>query len=323
MKNLRRNFLKTALIAPFFPTFAIAQTYPTKPVTIVVPQTTGGTNDAVGRILAQKLAEITGQGFIVENRPGAGGNIGTEYAARAPKDGHTILLTISSTQAINPALYKRIGFDPIKDFEPVASVGVVPNVLVVHPSFPAKNMTEFLTVSRQQKPEYQYASAGNGSLNHLLGAMLTSKTGIPLQHLPYKGVAPALTDLLGGHVPMAFASLPSCIEHVRAGRLRALGVSSAKRSPALPDVEAIGEKVPGYAGELWVAMFAPSGTPQAIVTKLSELISEATASADVQAKFKSLGVEQLPGGPSKLAVILKEDIERWRPIVQASGATID
>lgn len=323
MKNLRRNFLKTALIAPFFPTFAIAQTYPTKPVTIVVPQTTGGTNDAVGRILAQKLAEMTGQGFIVENRPGAGGNIGTEYAARAPKDGHTILLTISSTQAINPALYKRIGFDPINDFEPVASVGVVPNVLVVHPSFPAKNMTEFLAVSRQQKPEYQYASAGNGSLNHLLGAMLTSKTGIPLQHLPYKGVAPALTDLLGGHVPMAFASLPSSIEHVRAGRLRALGVSSAKRSPALPDVEAIGEKVPGYAGELWVAMFAPSGTPQPIVTKLSELISEATSSADVQAKFKSLGVELLPGGPSKLAALLKEDIERWRPIVQASGATID
>jgi tripartite-type tricarboxylate transporter receptor subunit TctC len=320
VKLLKYKFLICGLLAA---TGLHAQTYPNRPVTIVVPQTPGGTNDAVGRILAQKLNELTGQSFVVENRPGAGGNIGTDHVARSGKDGYTLLLTISSTQAINPVLYKKIGFDPVKDFDPIAPVGVVPNVLVVHPSFPAKNMTEFLAIAKQQKPEYQYASAGNGSLNHLLGAMLSSRADIPLQHVPYKGVAPALTDLMGGQVPMAFASLPSCVEHVRAGKLRALGVSSPKRSPALPDVEAIGEKVPGYSGELWVGLFAPAGVPTGVINKLSELVEQANASADVAAKFKTLGVEQLSGGAVKLAAMLKDDIERWAPIVKASGAKID
>jgi tripartite-type tricarboxylate transporter receptor subunit TctC len=322
MKLLKCKILICGLLAAAAPSL-YAQAYPSRPVTIVVPQATGGTNDAVGRILAQKLNELTGQGFIVENRPGAGGNIGTEHAARSAKDGYTLLLTISSTQAINPVLYKKIGFDPVRDFDPIGPVGVVPNVLVVHPSFPAKNMTEFLAVAKQQKPEYQYASAGNGSLNHLLGAMLTSRAGIPLQHLPYKGVAPALTDLLGGQVPIAFASLPSCIEYVRAGKLRALGVSSPKRSPALPEVEAIGEKVPGYSGELWVGLFAPAGTPASVINKLSDLVAQATSSGDVASKFKVLGVEQVSGGATKLSAMLKDDIERWAPIVKASGATID
>lgn len=322
MKIKKRSFLIAGLAVAMAPNLH-AQGYPSKPVSIVVPQAPGGTNDAVGRILAQKLNELTGQSFIVENRPGAGGNIGTEHAARSGKDGHTLLLTISSTQAINPVLYKKISFDPVKDFDPIAPVGVVPNVLVVHPSFPAKNMTEFLAAAKKQKPEYQYGSAGNGSLNHLLGAMLNSRAGVPLQHVPYKGVAPALTDLIGGQIPMAFASLPSCIEFVRAGKLRALGVSSTKRSPALPDVEAIGEKVPGYAGELWVGLFAPAGTPANVVSRLSDLVTQATASPDVANKFKTLGVEPLSGGATALSVMLRDDIERWTPIVKASGATID
>ncbi|MCZ8220054.1 MAG: tripartite tricarboxylate transporter substrate binding protein [Acidovorax sp.] len=302
---------------------AFADTYPSKPVTIVVPQAPGGTNDTVGRILAQKLGELSNQRVIVDNRPGAGGNIGTDFAARAPKDGYTLLLTISSTQAINPALYKKVPFDPVKDFEPIAPVGVVPNVLVVNASFPAKNLAEFLKVAKASKEEIQYASAGNGSLNHLLGAMLSTSTGVPLQHVPYRGVAPALTDVMGGQVPVAFASLPSCIEFIKSGKLRALGVSSAKRSPALPDVPSISEVVPGYVGDLWVGLFASRGTPAPVVTKLSQWVAAAVAAQDVQERFKVAGVEPLTGGPTRLAQLLQEDIVRWAPIVKASGAVVD
>jgi tripartite-type tricarboxylate transporter receptor subunit TctC len=317
----KRRFCLAAIAAACAP--AWSQTYPSKGVNIIVPQAPGGTNDGVARILAQHLTERMGQTFIVDNRAGAGGNIGTGLAARAPKDGHTLLLTISSTQAINPAIYKKPGFDPVNDFEPVAPVGVVPNVLVAHPSFPAKDMAQFLTAAKSQRPPYQYASAGNGTLNHLLGAMLNSSAGLELEHVPYKGIAPALTDLLGGQVPLAFASLPSCIEHVRSGRLRALGVSSPKRSPAAPDVPAIAEFVPGFSGELWVGLYAVAGTPAPVIKRLSEEVAIATADPTVLEKFKVLGVEPLSGGPARLAEMLKEDLARWAPIVKASGATID
>lgn len=302
---------------------AFADTYPSKPVTIVVPQAPGGTNDTVGRILAQKLSELSNQRVIVDNRPGAGGNIGTDFAARAPKDGYTLLLTISSTQAINPALYKKVPFDPVKDFEPIAPVGVVPNVLVVNASFPARNLADFIKVARASKEEIQYASAGNGSLNHLLGAMLSTSTGVPLQHVPYRGVAPALTDVMGGQVPVAFASLPSCIEFIKSGKLRALGVSSAKRSPALPDVPSISEVVPGYVGDLWVGLFAARGTPAPVVSKLTQWVTAAVAAPDVLERCKVAGVEPLSGGPTRLAQLLQEDIARWAPIVKASGAVVD
>ncbi len=322
MDQSRRDFTVLSA-ASLFALGAHADSYPAKPITIVVPQAPGGTNDTVARILAQKLGVLSGQRVIVDNRPGAGGNIGTDFAARATKDGYTLLLTISSTQAINPALYKKIPFDPVKDFAPIAPVGIVPNVLVVNPSFPAKTLAEFIQVARASKPEVQYASAGNGSLNHLLGAMLSSSAGVPLQHVPYRGVAPALTDVMGGQVPVAFASLPSCIEFIKGGKLRALGVSSAKRSPALPEVQAIGEVVPNYAGELWVGLFAVRGTPGDVVTKLAELVAAAVAAPDVQERFKIAGVEPLTGGPTRLAQMLQEDITRWAPIVKASGAVVD
>lgn len=300
-----------------------AQAWPTKTVTIVVPQAPGGTNDALGRILAQKLTERLGQTFVVDNRAGAGGNIGTAAAAKAPRDGYTLLLTISSAQAINPALYKSTGFDPVKDFDPIAPVGVVPNVLVVNPSFPGRDLKEFLAEVRRKTPPYQYASAGNGSLNHLLGEMLNRAAGLSLEHVPYKGVAPALTDVIGGQVPMAFASLPSCIAHVKAGKLRALGVSSARRSPALPDVPSISEQVPGCVGDLWVGLFAVAGTPSAVVERLAAEVAAATASPDVVEKFSALGAEVLRGGPAQLATMVKDDLARWAPIVKASGAQVD
>ncbi len=318
----RRDFCLAASAAGLSST-AWAQAYPAKTVQMVVPQAPGGTNDAVGRILGQKLTERLGQSVVVDNRPGAGGNIGTVYAAQQPRDGYTLLLTISSAQAINPWLYKRTGFDPVKDFTPVAPVGVVPNVLVVHPSFPARTMREFVEVARAHKPPYQYASAGNGSLNHLLGAMLNQAAGLQLGHVPYKGVAPALNDVLGGQIPMAFASLPSCIQHIKAGKLRALGVSSPRRSPFAPDIPAIAETLPGFSGELWVGLFVTAGTPDAIVRKLAQEVEAVVSAPDVQEKFATLGVEKLTGGPEALANMLRADLAAWRPIVAASGASVD
>jgi tripartite-type tricarboxylate transporter receptor subunit TctC len=224
---------------------ATAQTaYPSRPVTLVVPQAAGGTNDIVGRLVGQKLGEVMNAAVVVDNRPGAGGNIGTQLVAKAPKDGHTLLMTISSSQAINPALYRNPGFDPVRDFRPVSLIGAVPNVLLVNPAFPARTLAEFLAATRARDANYQYASAGNGTLNHLLGEMLNEMAGIHLQHVPYKGVAPAINDVLGNQLPIVFASLPSALPHIRSGKLRALAVSGARRSPALPDVPAIAEAVP-------------------------------------------------------------------------------
>ncbi len=319
----RRDFCLAATAAAAGTGTALAQAWPSKPIQMVVPQAPGGTNDAVARILAQKMSERLGQPVVVDNRPGAGGNVGTVYAAQQPRDGHSVLVTVSSTQAINPWLFKRTGFDPVKDFIPVAPVGVVPNVLVVHPSFPARTMREFIEVSKTHKPAYQYASAGNGTLNHLLGAMLNQAAGLQLGHVPYKGVAPALNDVLGGQIPMAFASLPSCVQHIKAGKLRALGVSSPRRSPFAPDIPAIAETLPGFSGELWVGLFVPAGTPEATVRRLAQEVEAAVSAPDVLDKFATLGVEKLAGGPDALAGMVKADLARWKPIVEQSGASVD
>jgi tripartite-type tricarboxylate transporter receptor subunit TctC len=260
---------------------------------------------------------------VVENRPGAGGNIGTVAVARAAKDGHTLLMTISSAQAINPAVYKNPGFDPVKDFTPLALVGAVPNVLVVNPSFPAKNLQDFLKLVKSEPGKYQYASAGNGTLNHLLGEMLNSMAGVKLQHIPYKGVAPAMTDVIGGQVPMAFASLPSVLQHLKAGRLVAIGVSSPARSPVLPDVPAIGEQVPGYSGTLWVGLFGVRGVSPDIEARLQDAMKKVLAAPDTQEKLQAQGVELANVTSSQFATILQDDIARWARIVRESGATID
>lgn len=302
--------------------------YPSRPVVMIVPQAAGGTNDIVGRVVSQKLGEVMGASVVVENRPGAGGNIGTQLAAKANKDGHTLLMTISSSQAINPALYKNAGFDPVKDFRPVSLIGAVPNVLLVHPSFPAKSVPELLALARAKPGQYQYASAGNGTLNHLLGEMLNSMAGVNLQHVPYKGVAPALNDVLGGQLPMLFASLPSSLAHIKAGKLRALAVSGASRSPVLPDVPTLAETVPGYNGTLWIGLFAPAGVPQDVFSKLQDGMNKTLAARDLRDKLEQQGVElagpaDKPVTPEQFAAILNEDIAKWARIVKTSGASVD
>jgi len=306
-----------------------AQTaYPSRPVLMVVPQAAGGTNDIVGRVVGQKLGEVLGGSVVVENRPGAGGNIGTQAVARAPKDGYTLLMTISSSQAINPALYKNPGFDPVMDFRPVSLIGAVPNVLLVNPSFPAKNVAELLALAKAKPGHYQYASAGNGTLNHLLGEMLNAMAGVSIQHVPYKGVAPAINDVLGGQLPMVFASLPSALSHIQAGKLRALAVSGPARSPVLPDVPALAETVPGYNGTLWIGLFAPAGVSSEILTRLQDGMAKALASKDLRAALEKQGVElagtpERPVSAEQFSMLLTEDIAKWARIVKSSGAAVD
>ena len=303
---------------------AAQSSYPARPIVLVVPQAAGGTNDIVGRVVGQKLGEVLGGSAVVENRPGAGGNIGTQYVARGPKDGHQLLMTISSSQAINPSLYKNPGFDPVKDFVPLGLVGAVPNVLLVNPAFPAQNLAEFLALARKSGADYQYASAGNGTLNHLLGEMLNSMAGIKLQHVPYKGVAPALNDVLGGQLPMLFASLPSALAHIQAGKLRAIAVSGAKRSPTLPNVPAIAEAVPGYDGQLWIGLFGPAGLPAPVQAQLEEGMRKTLAAKDLRDKLEQQGVEIAPPTtPAQFAALLKDDIAKWARIVKSSGASVD
>ena len=298
--------------------------WPSKPVRIVVPFPAGGSTDLVARFIAQGLSEKFGQQFIVDNRAGAGGNIGTSYAAKAAKDGHTLMLTVSSAQAINPWLYKSPGFDPVKDFTPIALIGAVPNVLVVHPSFPAKTLKEFIDLLKTKPARhFQYASAGNGTLNHLLGEMLGSYAGVSLQHVPYKGVAPAINDVLGGQVPIAFATPASVLQHIRSGKLVALGVSTPQRSPSLPQVPAIGELLPGYSGSLWIAMYAPRGISADIEAQLQAAMKKTLEQADLKEKLVAQGVELSNATPAQLASLLQEDLARWSKTVKESGATID
>ena len=323
---LRRVLVAAALAVPVL---AVAQgAYPSRPIVMIVPQAAGGTNDIVGRLVSQKLGEVLGASAVVENRPGAGGNIGTQAAAKAPKDGYTLLMTISSSQAINPALYKNAGFDPVKDFGPISLIGAVPNVLLVNPSFPAKSMAELIALAKAKPGEYQYASAGNGTLNHLLGEMLNGMAAISLQHVPYKGVAPALNDVVGGQLPMLFASLPSSLANIKAGKLRAIAVSGAARSPVLPDVPTVAETVPGYNGTLWIGLFAPAGVPPDVLARLREGMARTLAAKDLRDKLEQQGVElagtaDKPVTPEQFAALLNEDIAKWARIVKTSGASVD
>ena len=325
----RWAFLSSLVGALTVGTTVFAQTaYPNRPIVMIVPQAAGGTNDIVGRLVSQKLGEVLGTSAVVENRPGAGGNIGTQAVSKAPKDGYTLLMTISSSQAINPALYKNAGFDPVKDFKPISLIGAVPNVLLVNPAFPAKSLAELIAMAKAKPGEIQYASAGNGTLNHLLGEMLKSMAGIDLQHVPYKGVAPALNDVLGGQLPMLFASLPSSLAHIKAGKLRALAVSGTARSPVLPDVPTVAEAIPDYSGTLWIGLFAPEGVPPEILSRLQDGMGKALADKELRDKLEQQGVELAgsaakPVTPEQFATLLNSDIAKWARIVKSSGASVD
>lgn len=302
---------------------AQAQSYPNKPISMVVPQAAGGTNDIVARLIAPALGEAIGTSIVVENKPGAGGNIGTQGVARAPKDGYTFLLTINSAQAINPSLYKNPGFDPVNDFVPLYYVGATPYVLVSPPGSPYKTLADVVAAAKKKPGELSYASAGNGTISHLLGAMLNMSAGIDMQHIPYKGVAPAINDVLGGQVPLAFASLPSALNYIKAGKLQAIAISSAKRSAAAPEIPTIAETYPDCVGEVWVAIFAPMGVTAEVIKKVQAAMEKTMSTAEVREKLTAQGLDLAPVPPVKLSSLLKEELAKWAKIVKASGAQLD
>ena len=302
---------------------ALGQEYPARPVTIVVPQAAGGANDILGRIVAQQLAQHFGQQFVVENRVGAAGNIGTAAVAKAPRDGYTLLFTISAAHAVNPTLYAQAGFDPVKDFDPVMLVATVPFLLVVHPAVPANSVKELIDLAKAEPGKMAYGSSGNGSTNHLLGEMFKSMAGVDMLHVPYKGVAAALTDMLGGRVQVAFASVPSVRSHLKEGRLRALGVSTLKRSSVAPEVPPVGNTVKGYDADFWVALFTPAGTTKEVPAKLHAALATALTDADVRERFAAQGAEVVGGTPQQLSGALRNDVVKWGKVVKTAGIKID
>ncbi|WP_342129811.1 Bug family tripartite tricarboxylate transporter substrate binding protein [Hydrogenophaga sp. OTU3427] len=326
MTLLRRHLvqLPLALAALALQPQAMAQdSYPSRTVTIIVPQAAGGANDAIARVIAQKLSEQTGHTFIVDNRTGAGGNVGTAMAAKAKPDGYTLMLTADSSMVINPSLYKSTGFDPVKDFEAIGPVATAGYVLVANPAFAARNVTELVALAKQQPGKINIGSAGNGTLNHLIGEMLGKATGIDLVHVPYKGSSAAVTDLVAGQVQVSVQSLPSSIAFIRSGKIKVLGVVNPKRVAALPDAPTIGETIKGFGATPWYGLFAPIGTPKALVTQLNNEIAKALESRDVQERLAGLGCEPFKSSPEQFATLVRDDLPRWARIVKESGATID
>jgi tripartite-type tricarboxylate transporter receptor subunit TctC len=300
--------------------FAFAEGYPDKPIRIVVPYPPGGFNDTLARTFGRKLTESWKQPVIVDNRPGGGTTIGTGLVAKAPADGHTLLI-VSFAFAVNPALYRELPYDSAGDFAPVILAAGTPNLLVVNPTLAAKSVPDFIKIAKSRTGGLNYASAGNGSSNHLSMELFKSLAGLNLVHVPYKGSAPAVTDLIGGQVDAMFDNVPNVIQHVKAGRLRALAVSSRKRSAFLPDVPTVAESgVPDFDVSVWFGVVAPAGTPAPVVAKLNAEMNRILALADVAQLFRAQGVEPRGGNPREFAAFLRSQTAKWAKVVKDSGA---
>ena len=306
-----------------FPHLSWGQSFPNRPVTVVVPHAVAGTNDIVGRILAPSFGEVLSGSAIIENRPGVAGNIGTQSVARAPKDGYTLLLTINSSQAINPSLYKNPGFDPQADFTFLSYIGATPYVLVTQPNSMYKTLADVVNDAKKKPGEIAYGSGGSGTLNHLLGVMLGVSANINLLHIPYKGASPAINDVLGGQIPLAFASLPSVLGFIKAGKLHPIAISSAKRSSSAPDIPTMAETYPDCIGEVWVGLFSPAGVSPETTKKIQDAMTKTMQKNDVREKLIGQGLDLSPIPNNKLSDYLKEELSRWAKIVKTSGATVD
>src|SRR3954452_24235479 len=291
--------------------------YPERPITMVVPFPAGGSTDLVARVVAEKMSQELGQQVVVDNRGGAGGNVGAAAAAKADPDGYTILMGTVATHALNPALYKKMPYDPVKDFAPISLLVVVPNVLVVNPDFPAHSVAELIALLKAKPGEYSYASSGNGTPLHLSGELFKTMAGVDMVHVPYKGAGPALIDVMGGHVPIMFDNLPSSTEHIKAGKLRGLAVTTAERAPSMPDLPTIAESgLPGYEPYTWNALFAPAGTPPEVIAKLNEAALQALADPGVQAKLQGFGAQVKGSTPDELGAHVQAELAKWAPVVK-------
>jgi len=294
--------------------------YPNRPVRLIIPWPPGGSNDVLGRLLAKRLSETTGQPFVVDNRASAGGILGQELGAKAPPDGYTLTLATSGTMAITPFVYEKLGYDPLTSYELVTLYALVPYMMVVTPSVEAHDVREFIALAKSKPGGLNLASTGTGSINHLAGELFNLMAGTQTLHVPYKGGGPALTDLMAGRVHVYFASVASLISHVRAGKLRALGVASLNRSSQLPDVPTLDEQgLKGYDVVSWVGIVAPAGTSPTIVNRLHGDISKIMASADMRQRLASIGAEPAAMGPSEFRAYLKADLARWGPVIKQVG----
>ena len=324
--STRRTFTLAAASAlgllALTPLAAQAQAFPTKAITIIVPFSAGGTTDILARVLGQFMSKDLGQPVIIDNRAGAGGNIGTQLVARAAPDGHTILMGTVGTHAINQSLYPKLAFDPIKDFAPLTRVALVPNLLVANPAQPFKTVKELIAHAKANPGKVTFGSSGSGTSIHLSGELFQQMAGVDIQHVAYKGSAPAVNDLLGNHIAIMFDNMPSAISHVKAGKLRPLAVTTPQRSPALPDVPTIAEAgVPGYEATSWFGLLAPAGTPAPVVAKLNTAILKALADPDVKKKLLEQGAEPAGETPAQFATFIASETVKWGKIVKQSGAT--
>jgi tripartite-type tricarboxylate transporter receptor subunit TctC len=299
---------------------AQAQAFPNRTITLVIPFAPGGSTSIVGRVIADRMSQLLGESIVVDNRPGAGGTVGTKLVAKSEPDGYTLLLGYTGTLAIGPSLYKNVGYDPRKDFAPIGMIGHAPNSLVVHPSFPAKTVAELIGYAKAHPGKVNFGSAGVGTVSHICGEYFAQAAGITLVHIPYKGTAPALTDVLGGHIPMAFAPIPAAHANVSGGLLRALAVTSASRSTLLPDVPTISESgLPGFDISLYYGLVAPAGTPRAVIDKLNKELKAALASEEVKKQLSQDGTEITPGTPEDYAAFIDKDEKKWSQLLKASG----
>jgi tripartite-type tricarboxylate transporter receptor subunit TctC len=301
---------------------AAALDYPTRPVRWIVPYTPGGGTDITARIMAQWLSERLGQQFVIENKPGAGNNIGTEAAIHSPPDGYTLLL-VNPANAINTTLYPRLSFNFIRDSAPVAGIMRVPNVMEVNPSLPAKTVAEFIAYAKANPGKINWATSGNGTSVHLSGELFKMMTGVEMANIPYKGSAPALTDLIAGTVQVIFDNMPPSLPHIRAGKLRALAVTTATRSEALPEVPTVAETVPGYEASAFYGMSAPKGTPPEIIDKLNQEISAALADPKVKARLAELGGILIPGSPADFGKLVAAETDKWAKVIKEGGVSLE
>ena len=301
-----------------------AQPYPTKPIHMIVPFPSGGTADALARVMAQRLSEALGQPFVIEDKPGAAGNIGSEYVARAAPDGYTLLYgTIGTHGGINLALYKKLPFDPVKDFAPIALAHVLPNIMVVNVDVPAKNVAEFIAYLKANPGKVNFASSGNGGISHLAGELFKTTTGTQMTHVPYKGGVAALTDMIGGQVQVMIETSTNALAQSRPGKVRAIAISTLKRSPIAPELPPIADTIPGYEITSWTALYAPAGTPKEIVARLAGEMAKLPKNKAYTDQLLVMGAEAPESSPEHLAGYMQGEIAKWAKLVRESGAKID
>jgi tripartite-type tricarboxylate transporter receptor subunit TctC len=312
-----------ALFATVSVAIATAQTFPTKPITLIVTYPAGGGADAMARLIAPKMSEALGQNVVVENKPGASGHIGASAVAKAAPDGYTLMLDASSF-SVNPALYPKLPYDSEKAFRPIGVIALFPNVLLVNPNFPAKSVADVIALAKQKKDAVSFASSGNGSAQHLAGALFESSANVDMVHVPYKGGGPALIDVIGGQVPIFFGNLASTLQHIQSGKLRALAVTSGKRSPILPDAPTIAEAgVTGYEVYEWNALFAPAGTPEAVIEKISAAFRKTLDTLEVKARIAQLGGELRANTPDEAQKFIAQQTQVWGKLVKARDIKVE